>query len=363
MLRAPALGARGIRQLIERFGNAAAVLRQPLAALRELELPEAALRALRSPDERCLSEDLRWLAAPGRRLLTFTDADYPPLLAATANPPAALFLEGDAQLLHHPQVAVVGSRNASASGLAIAADFAHALAQSGFTITSGLAEGIDGAAHRGALAAEGATIAVTGCGLDRVYPRRHAELMSAIAARGLLVSEFPPGTPPRRLHFPMRNRIIAGLSLGVLVVEAGIRSGSLITARLAAEAGREVFAVPGSIRNPLARGCHRLLKEGATLVEDPAEIVAALAPAALALGRETRPVSAPSRAAAAAPAQMELDPEYVRLLAALGSEPESIDTLVERTGLTVEALSSMLLLLELNGLVASAGGGRYQRIA
>lgn len=363
LLRAPALGAGGIRRLLERFGSAAAALGQPASALRELGLAEAAIAALAAPDERRLGEDLRWLEAPRRRLLRFTDPDFPPLLASLANPPAALFLEGDAALLLHPQIAVVGSRSASATGRAIARDFARALAGSGFTVTSGLAEGIDAAAHRGALDVHGRTVAVTGCGLDRVYPARHAELQAEIAARGLLVSEFPPGTPPRRMHFPMRNRIIAGLALGVLVVEAGLRSGSLITARLAAEAGREVFAIPGSIRNPLARGCHRLIREGAALTEDPLEIVEALAPAALAQGRQALPRVEAGRGAAANSDAEALDPEYARLLAALGDAPESVDALVERTGLTVEAVSSMLLLLELNGLVASAGGGRYQRIA
>jgi DNA processing protein len=363
LLRAPALGAGGIRRLLERFGSAAAALGQPASALRELGLAEAAIAALAAPDERRLGEDLRWLDAPRRRLLRFTDPDFPPLLASLANPPAALFLEGDAGLLLHPQIAVVGSRSASATGRVIARDFARALADSGFTVTSGLAEGIDAAAHRGALDVHGRTVAVTGCGLDRVYPARHAELQAEIAARGLLVSEFPPGTPPRRMHFPMRNRIIAGLALGVLVVEAGLRSGSLITARLAAEAGREVFAIPGSIRNPLARGCHRLIREGAALTEDPLEIVEALAPAALAQGRKALPRVEAERSAAANSDAEALDPEYARLLAALGDAPESVDALVERTGLTVEAVSSMLLLLELNGLVASAGGGRYQRIA
>jgi DNA processing protein len=363
LLRAPSLGARRIRALLERFGSAAEVLRQAPSALRELGLPEQALRALLAPDERHLREDLKWLESPGRRLLCFTEPDYPPQLASVSNAPAALFLEGDPALLLHPQVAVVGSRNASAAGRAIARDFARALARAGFTVTSGLAEGIDAAAHRGALEVGGKTIAVTGCGPDRIYPPRHAELQATIAREGLVASEFPPGTPPRRAHFPMRNRIIAGLSLGVLVVEAGLLSGSLITARLAAEAGREVFAVPGSIRNPLARGCHRLLREGALLVEDPAEIIEALAPAALALGRAVVPLIESTPAAMPNSEGEGLDPEYARLLDALGHGPESVDALVERTGLTIEAVSSMLLLLELNGLVASAGSGRYQRIA
>lgn len=363
LLRAPALGARGIRMLVERHGSAAAALGQSAAALTELGLSEAAQRALHDPDARRLRQDREWLAAPRRRLLRFVDPDFPPLLAALANAPAALFLEGDAELLLHPQIAVVGSRSASAAGQAIAREFARALAHAGFTITSGLAEGIDAAAHRGALEVGGRTVAVTGCGLDRVYPPTHASLQAEIAARGLLVSEFPPGTPPHRIHFPMRNRIIAGLALGVLVVEAGLRSGALITARIGAEAGREVFAVPGSIRNPLARGCHRLLREGATLVEDPSEIVQMLAPQALALGRQLLPQSNPRSGEDAAATAEGLDLDHQRLLAALGEEPVSVDTLVERTGLTVEALSSMLLLLELNGLVASAGGGRYQRIA
>ncbi|HEV2109706.1 MAG TPA: DNA-processing protein DprA [Gammaproteobacteria bacterium] len=292
----------------------------------------------------------------GARLIAISDADFPPLLKQIPDPPVALFLRGDAGLLASPQLAMVGSRNPSVEGRRNAEEFAAYLSRCGLTIVSGMALGIDAASHRGALKAGGPTLAVWGTGLDRPYPPRNLDLAEEIAARGLLVSEFAPGTPPLPTHFPRRNRIISGLAVGTLVVEAASRSGSLITARLASEQGREVFAIPGSIHNPMARGCHRLLREGAKLVESAADILEELAP----LLKLELPAAEPAaEGASAAPPE---DPEYRLLLNSLDFAPTSVDSLVERTGLTPDVVSSMLLMLELQGHVEASPGGRYSRV-
>lgn len=296
-----------------------------------------------------------WLEAPGNHLVALDDPRYPDLLRQIPDPPPVLYVHGDPELLGNLQLAIVGSRNPSRGGLENARAFASHLAGAGLTITSGLALGIDAEAHRGALAAGGTTIAVTGTGLDRVYPARHHDLAHAIAEHGALVSEFPPGTPPRPAHFPQRNRIISGLALGTLVVEAARRSGSLVTARHALEQGREVFAIPGSIHNPLARGCHALIRQGAKLVETAEDILEELGALAGAAVPEHATRTSPEPPAS-------LDPEYQRLLDALGHDPVSIDDLVRRSGLTAESVSSMLLILELQGYVAPEAGGRYARI-
>jgi DNA processing protein len=284
LLRTPGFGPGGLRERLAAANNDIA---QVLARLQQLtSLGEPARAWLQQPDEALLASDIEWLAQPAHRLLRCTEADFPPQLDNIPQPPAALFVVGDASLLLYPQVAIVGARNASTGGLAHARAFALALAQAGFAITSGMADGIDGAAHLAALDNGVPTLAVIGTGPDRVYPRKHHLLAKRIAERGALISEFPPGTAARADHFPRRNRLIAGLSLGTLVVEAGLQSGSLITARLAGEQGREVFALPGSIHNPLARGCHRLIRDGARLVETAAEIIETLAPAARMLGGE-----------------------------------------------------------------------------
>ncbi|HVV98011.1 MAG TPA: DNA-processing protein DprA, partial [Rhodanobacteraceae bacterium] len=332
------------------------------AAREEAKRCNAASRSwLDAPDRNVLAADLDWLAAEGHQLLTILDADFPPLLRDAPGAPAALFVSGDIGALWQPQIAIVGSRNASHGGLANARAFARALCAAGFAITSGLAEGIDAAAHTAALDAGAPTVAVLGTGPDLVYPSRHRELASRIAANGALVSEFPPGTPGKPEHFPRRNRIIAGLSLGTLIVEAGLRSGSLITARCAIEQGRDVFAIPGSIHNPLARGCHSLIRQGALLVETAEEIVDALRPLATELGLrlcERLAGDAASEACGTAPMR---DPDYEKLLKALGDEAAAVDTLAERTGLGVAALSSMLLVLELEGDVVAERGGVYVR--
>lgn len=361
LLRTPRLGPGALReQLAAHDGQIAAVL----AALHQRlpDLPADTRRWLQRPDPRRLDADLAWLAQPGHRLMLFTDEDFPPPLETIGQPPAALFVAGDASLLLHPQVAIVGARAGTRSGCADARAFAQELGQAGFTITSGMAEGIDGAAHLAALEAGLPTVAVVGTGLDRVYPRQHQALARRLADEGALVSEFPPGTPGRADHFPRRNRLIAGLSLGTLVIEAGLQSGSLITARLAAEQGREVFALPGSIHNPLAHGCHRLIRDGARLVETAAEIVEALAPVAVALGRELAgrlqgPVVASPQETAS-----EADPSRRALLDALGYGPVALDDLVGFTGKTVADLTSALLMLELDGKVEALPGNRYQRL-
>ncbi|RDI98977.1 DNA-protecting protein DprA [Dyella solisilvae] len=359
LLRTPALGPGGLRRALAAHADSADAV---LAALRaRTDLPEPTRRWLQRPDERRLDDDLAWLAQPGHRLLLCTDEDFPPLLEAMAQPPAALFVAGDAGLLLHPQLAIVGARAATLSGRCIARAFAQALGHAGFVITSGLADGIDGAAHQAALDAGLPTVAVIGTGPDRVYPRKHRELARKVVAHGVMVSEFPPGTAARSDHFPRRNRILSGLALGTLVVEAGLSSGSLITARLAAEQGREVFALPGSIHNPLAQGCHRLIRDGARLVETAGEIVEALAPAAVALGHVLA-----SRLEHAAPSQAGpdagLDPAARALLEALGHGPMALDELADCTGQTVASLTATLLVLEVDGLVELLPGNRYQRI-
>ena len=302
-----------------------------------------------------------WLDSPDAHLVTPADAGYPALLREIASPPPQLFVRGNVAALSLPQLAIVGSRNATPAGAETAHSFALHLAAGGFCITSGLAEGIDAAAHRGALAARGRTLAVCGTGPDIVYPRQHESLADEIvAAGGAIVSEFAPGTPVYRANFPRRNRLISGLSVGTLVVEAGARSGALITARHAMEQGREVFAIPGSIHNPVARGCHQLIRNGAKLVETAADILEELGGLLASLRLPDAPVcegtlpEAPDSAA-------ETDTEYAQLLVAMGWDPVDADSLVARSGLTIGEVSSMLLMLELQGSVRALSSGRYQR--
>ncbi len=357
-LRAPGLGGRGLRQAVMRYGNIDALFEA--AATGDRALPAGCRRALLHPPSEALAADLEWLAAGHHHLLVFTDPAYPPQLAECPGAPAALFVAGDPGVLYAPQIAIVGSRNASAGGLAHARRFATELAAGGMTITSGLAAGIDAAAHEAALEAGGATIAVLGTGVDRVYPARHIELARRIVRHGALVSELPLGAPPIAGHFPARNRIISGLSLAVVVVEAGIRSGSLITARHAADQGREVFAIPGSIDHALAKGCHQLLRDGARLAGDGAEVLAGVAAQAGQLAGQLRARLTALDNTPPADAAPD-DPEYRRLWAAIGHDPVAIDELAERSGLTVAALSSMLLILELESRVVHLPGGLWQR--
>ncbi|HZF26140.1 MAG TPA: DNA-processing protein DprA [Steroidobacteraceae bacterium] len=357
LLRIPGLTHERVALGLQSAASAAELVRLSSRKPELLELTEHARTQLRSVDARLIDADLAWLDAPARHLVPLTSAQYPALLAHAGGAPPALYVVGSVATLSQPQLALVGSRNPTASGRETAFDFAAHLARCGLTITSGLAEGIDAAGHRGALSVGRETIAVCGTGLDITYPEHHAELARSIAAHGALVSEFPPGTAPRREHFPQRNRIISGLSLGTLVVEAARQSGSLITARYATEQGREVFAIPGSIHNPLSRGCHRLIRDGAKLVETADDILSEL-------HWQTPVASAPERAAEPQDANNGapgLDKEYEILLDALGFDALGLDALIERSGLKPEAVASMLLILELRGLVEARPGGRYCR--
>jgi DNA processing protein len=356
--RAPGLHAGHLYAWLAQGAAASALLRESPNALRSLGLSEPVVRALREPDQALLTQDQHWLAGPQRRLITWGSADYPPLLAAIPDPPLVLFLEGSEAALPLPQLAIVGSRSPSPSGRETATQFAAHLARSGFTITSGLALGIDAAAHRGALQAGGRTVAVLGCGLDGIYPRENTDLAAQIIAQGgALLADLPPGTPPLKQHFPRRNRIISGLSVGTLVVEAALQSGSLITARLAAEQGREVFAIPGSIHNPMSRGCHRLIRQGAKLVESADDIFSELG----ALLHQLRIESTSEAIDSKTDLPQPLDTDYEILLDALGFESQNVDTLVARSGLKAEEVASMLLILELDGRVEQQPGGRFSR--
>jgi DNA processing protein len=352
LARTPALDARHLRELLGAADGEPERALTPHVA-RHVELPAPARQFLASVDDTAIEADLAWLAASGARIVLATDPDYPLRLRECAGAPAALYVQGSVEALSAPQLAMVGSRSPTAAGRATAREFAAWFARAGLTVTSGLAVGIDAASHEGALAGGAATIAVFATGLDRVYPAEHAALAQRIRIKGALVSEFPPRTPPLRGHFPRRNRIIAGLSLGTLVVEAARYSGSLITARLAGEYGREVFAIPGSIHSPLARGCHQLIKTGAKLVEEAADVLTELrfpVRKEEVTSHQPEPRGPP-----------ELDKEYEMLLDALGFEPATIDVLVARTHLPGESVASMLLILELEGRVAALPGGRYGR--
>lgn len=352
-----------LRRLLDTHGNAEATCRAGQRDWSSHGLAAEACNAIRRPDPKALGHAEAWLESPTHHLLGWRDDAYPPLLRRIASPPAMLFVAGNPALLWQPSVAVVGSRAATAGGCSNATLFAGALAQAGLCVASGMAAGIDAAAHKAALDVDGATVAVLGTGPDIAYPVCHRPLLDRVASAGAVISEHPPGTGPLRQHFPSRNRILAGLSLGTLVVEAADKSGALITARMAAEMGREVFAVPGSIHNPMARGCHRLLREGAQLVESPAEVLEALAPLVVELARALRGQLEllPAAPADAGDAPGTDAPDYNRLWHALGHDPTGMDELVVRTGLTAAALSSMLLALELDGRVA-AEHGRYARI-
>lgn len=358
------MGPKRLRRLLDAFDSRQAALAAPAEAWEQLGLPSALARQNPRGDSARVHSMLEWLDRNEQNhLITPADAAYPSLLKTLPDAPAALFARGDARLLQEPQLAIVGSRSPTGGGLANARAFARHLATQGFVITSGLALGIDAAAHRGALSANGATIAVMGTGPDIIYPREHLALSEDIVqAGGLLVSEWPPGTMARKEHFPRRNRLISGMAEGVLVVEASLQSGSLITARLAAEQGREVFAIPGSIHNPLSRGAHRLIRDGAKLVETGQDIFEELAASLGARLRLTPPDEAGENSAAAnANAPPALDLEQQQLLSHLGFDPQSADALIALSGLTPAEVSSILLMLELAGYVTTLPGGLYMR--
>lgn len=361
LLRTPGIGPGTLRPLLSRHGSALAVVEHLRG---DRDAPSAARAWVNAPDERALDQDHAWYSQPNHHLITWDNPDYPALLRDIPSAPIALFVVGDPTALWLPQIAIVGARNATGAGVSNARAFAKTFAQAGIAVTSGLAEGIDGAAHAATLDAGGITLAVFGTGPDVIYPRDHEKHAARIVERGALISEFPPGTLARPEFFPRRNRIIAGLSLGTLVVEASLKSGSLITARYAAEQGRDVFALPGPIHSMLSRGCHKLIRDGAKLVETADEVLEELRGmgAALAAGLRKR-LAAPAIAEASAVpstnrAKHAHDPDYACLFKALDHTPVSIDELSARSGLPPSSLSSMLLVLELDGTV-KVNAGRY----
>lgn len=343
----PGIGGESRRQLLKVFGSPEAIFAAPPSALRGVIGGGLAERLLAHDGQAGIDAARAWVARAGNHILTLADAAYPQALLMADDPPVLLYAKGDLALLNRPAFAIVGSRNATKQGEANAKAFAAALARAGLTIVSGLAAGIDAAAHRGALQETASTVAVIGTGIDRIYPARNEALAREIADRGCIISEFPLGTPPLAANFPRRNRLIAGLARGCLVVEAAQQSGSLITARLAAEAGREVFAIPGSIHSPQSKGCHALIKQGAKLVESAQDIL-----------EELRWENVTNPAALPPVAEAETDP----ILVALGGDPCDLDTLAARTGLAADALLAQLLPLELDGRIAQLPGGRFQRL-
>jgi DNA processing protein len=356
--RAPALNVAILSKAFESLGGLHGLINSSDAERRGAGIPAAAAQFLCGSTTLPSAAEQAWIKEPQHCVLPFTDLRYPRALRALPAAPIALYVAGNADVLNDPQLSIVGSRNPTPAGRDIAFEFARSLAACGLGITSGLAEGIDSAAHRGALAAQGTTLAVLGSGIDIIYPKINFTLSEQIRCQGALISEFPLGTPPRRENFPQRNRIIAALSLGTLVVEAARRSGSLITARLAGDHNRELFAVPGSIHNPLSRGCHELIRQGAKLTETAADILSELNFSAF-FDR-----SREASGGLTAPPDIEagMDKERKILLDALGFDPADIDLLVVRTGFKPEAVSSMMLILELEGHVQAAPGGRYSRV-
>ena len=344
----PGIGPATLQRLLRQFGLPQAALARKRAELGAFLTP-AVITALDSDAvARAVAQALDWAAQPGHSVITLADETYPPLLLEIPDPPAVLYARGRTELLASPALAIVGSRNATQQGEANAEALGKALSAAGLTIVSGLALGIDAAAHRGGLAGTGSTIAVLGTGIDVVYPSRNAALATEIAGRGLLVSEFPLGTAPAAQNFPRRNRLISGLARGCLVVEAALASGSLITARAAAEQGREVFAIPGSIHSPLAKGCHALIKSGAKLVESAEDVLAELS------GFRPSGYASTTRAAP--------ETQDAGLLRHMGHDPVDVDSLCSRAGMSAEQVSSELLRLELDGRVAALPGGLYQRL-
>ncbi|WP_166252972.1 DNA-processing protein DprA [Marinobacter salicampi] len=380
--RLPRMGVRRWQAVKENLACPLELLAMDPATLRSLALPPEACDAIAAwqvadAGDATVAEAGRILSAcraKGISLIGWDSAQYPEALANIHDAPLLLYARGDTGLLQRPQIGIVGSRSATRGGLEHARQFAAALSESGFLVTSGLALGVDGAAHAGALDAGFPTAAVVGTGLDVIYPRQHSKLTEDIASQGVIVSDLPPGTPARPAHFPQRNRIISGLSRGVLVIEASPRSGSLITARLALEQGREVFAIPGSIHNPQARGCHQLIRQGATLVESVADIEAELSawgvvqrPIRIRPKPERREDSVPKApvsgdAASSSFAESNLAAREIVVLKALGYDPASTDQLCATTALPAEELMQSLLLLEMEGLVTPTPGG-FQRLA
>lgn len=360
--RVAGLAPQRAKRLLAQFGGPRAIFEASESTLIAQNISAKTRQSLKDPAWSGVERDRCWLEGTRHHVVTLADPLYPKRLSEIADPPPVLFVAGSRDVLAQPQLAIVGSRNPTAAGRDIAGAFSRAFASTGLVVTSGLALGIDAAAHRGAIDGGGNTIAVMGCGAGLVYPDQHAALARETVAHGAVVTEFGVGTPPRAQNFPRRNRIISGLSLGVLVVEAARKSGSLTTARCALEQGREVFAIPGSIHNPLAKGCHSLIRAGAKLVETVEDVFEEIAHQF-----EIQPPVEPGHSSgfdiAPGADPMGLDEDYTLLLESMAYDRVAVDTLVSRTGLTAEVVSSMLLLLELNGLVAPEPGGFYSRTA
>jgi len=350
----PGLGPRSLVPLLKAFGGAADLRAASRAQLAKYASPEVAAAIARGPNRPQLERTLAWLREPGHWLLAWDDPDYPPALLAIADPPPVFCYAGRRELLSRAALAIVGSRNATPQGVEHATEFGAALSAAGLTIVSGLATGIDAAAHRGGLSASGSSVAIVGTGLDRVYPPENDALAQRLAQEGGLLSEFSLGTPPLPENFPRRNRVISGLSRGVLVVEATLNSGSLITAKLAAEQGREVFAVPGSINSPFSKGTHRLIREGAKLVETAQDVLDEL---------NIRGVGRVAGSTAAADDDTAMTAAQKSLLAAIAHDPVDLDTLIARTQMSADAIAAALTTLELDGRIAALPGGRWQRVA
>lgn len=346
----PGLGGAGVRLLLRQFGSPFQVLKRSVAQLSPYIGDNVASAIVGGPDPDRLRMALTWLEGGDNHLLTLADSDYPATLLEIADPPPILYLKGRREMLGRAGVAVVGSRNATPAGIANAEAFSRTLSHAGLTIISGMALGIDAAAHRGGLAGEGSSIAVVGTGLDLVYPARNKALARELVERGLIISEFSLETPALAKNFPKRNRLISGLSRGVLVVEAALASGSLITARQAAEQGREVFAIPGTIHSPVSKGCHQLIKQGAKLVDDANDILVEIRWRNATINPDSSGVLQEGKA---------LEP----VLKAMGYDPVSVDTLVERVELPAEKVIARLAELEIDGVIASMPGGKYQRLA
>lgn len=351
------IGPQTFCQLLNIFGSPSHIYAASLKQLKEVVSDQIACEINQGVNHDALADSLHWLSLANNHLVTLADAEYPQSLLEIADPPPFLYAKGNLALFNQPSIAIVGSRNASVQGEKNAEAFAHDLCGYGLCIVSGLALGIDGAAHRGALKAGGATIAVVGTGLDIVYPAKHRDLAHQIVERGLVVSEFALGTPSKPQNFPKRNRIISGLSLGCLVVEANLQSGSQITARMAAEQGREIFAIPGSIHSPMSKGCHQLIKQGAKLVDCLQDIVEELKLNAR-TGHLTK--EADTIDSTANPDhQIEDDNSILKMM---GFEPMALEQIVTISGLTVGEVSSMLMLLELEGKLTRLAGGQYQKL-
>lgn len=361
----PNLGPVRIHALLAVFESPVEILNAGKSVWVEAGLSENLIRDLSNPNWEKVEADLSWAQQDNAHILTLDDPRYPDLLKSISDAPPILYGLGEVEILKLPQLAIVGSRNPTHAGQEIAHDFASYLVSMGLTVTSGLALGIDAAAHQGALdckaANKGFTVAVTGTGLDRVYPAKNRKLAHEIAEKGVLVSEFAPGTPPLPGNFPRRNRIISGLSMGTLVVEAALQSGSLITARLASEQGREVFAIPGSIHHSLAKGCHVLIRQGAKLVESAEHIIEELGGFAQLLHKTEPelPSSGHLKGKVEDETLITIDDEYQQVLKCVDFEPTSVDKVVERSGLTADAVCSMLLVLELQGYITALSGGYY----